>query len=354
MRKLVIVLFLASLAPAQSLKLDSGVKINPGVRLQRAVNSLQTPALAQPIAMGSTSATFSAANTAHNLIVVIVGWNDTTRSITGVTDSAGNTYAAAAAQASGSLLRQAIYYAKDIAAYAAGNVVTPAWDGTPSVPQVEILEFYGLDRTSPLAASSSKSGTYICSACNRTVVATDAITSVNAELLVAGGISSGSFAAPGSLFNASSAGTALAEFREVPAGSHAADAVLSALAQNWLLSAATFKLAEQTVFSPSPVLTGIAPGTGDAAGGTTVTITGTGFLPQARVVIGGMAATNTALVSPATMTASTPAHFSGAADVTVANPGKPPITLAGAFTYTGGSLLTGFGAGGLGENGYGD
>src|SRR5579862_1293357 len=120
------------------IKFNPGVKIGPGVRFSRAVMAQQTPALAQPIAAGSTSATFAQAQAAHNLNVVLVGWNDATQSITSVTDTTGNTYGVAAATttytSAGASLRHAIYYAKDIVGYdpaahgGAGNVVTVAWD----------------------------------------------------------------------------------------------------------------------------------------------------------------------------------------------------------------------------------
>src|SRR5262249_4162869 len=69
---------------------------------------------------GATSATFDTAQTAGDLNVVIVGWGDNAHTVTGVTDTRGNTYAVAAPMATGAgtvapPLRQAIYYAKNIA-----------------------------------------------------------------------------------------------------------------------------------------------------------------------------------------------------------------------------------------------
>jgi hypothetical protein len=60
--------------------------------------------------------TYTAAQTAGNLNVVLVGWNDTTSTVSSVTDSRGNTYALAIEPTSGTGLRQSIYYAKNIAA----------------------------------------------------------------------------------------------------------------------------------------------------------------------------------------------------------------------------------------------
>ena len=62
---------------------------------------------------------------AGDLNVVAIGFNDSTSTITSVTDSAGNVYQLAAPLTRGSGMSQAIYYAKNINAAAAGaNIVT--------------------------------------------------------------------------------------------------------------------------------------------------------------------------------------------------------------------------------------
>src|SRR5713226_2918946 len=92
------------------------------------------PALAAPIAFvqsnsatpqsssqSTVTVTFTAAQTLGNLNVVVVGWNDSTSTISGITDSLGNSYAPAAAPVvQGATASQAIYYAKNIFAAAAG------------------------------------------------------------------------------------------------------------------------------------------------------------------------------------------------------------------------------------------
>ncbi len=73
----------------------------------------------------AVSAPFTLAQAAGDLNVVVIGWGDTTSTITSVTDSAGNTYAPAVAPTQGTGLTQAIYYAKNIKASAANtNTVT--------------------------------------------------------------------------------------------------------------------------------------------------------------------------------------------------------------------------------------
>jgi hypothetical protein len=67
----------------------------------------------------------------------------------------------------------------------------------------------------------------------------------------------------------------------------------------------------------SPTVSAVAPAAGTTLGGTTVTITGTNFAAGATVTIGGTAATDVAVQGPTTLTARTPQHASGAADVVV-------------------------------------
>jgi CSLREA domain-containing protein len=72
----------------------------------------------------------------------------------------------------------------------------------------------------------------------------------------------------------------------------------------------------------SPTVTSVGPTSGAAAGGTAVTITGTGFAAGATVTIGGAAATNVVVVDGSTITCKTPALPAGTLnDVVVTNPG---------------------------------
>src|SRR5262249_42035432 len=82
-------------------------------------------AVPQSTAVGSVSVTYTAAQSAGNLNVVVVGWNDTQAAVTSVSDSKGNIYTRAIGPTQGSGLSQSIYYARNIAAAAAGaNQVT--------------------------------------------------------------------------------------------------------------------------------------------------------------------------------------------------------------------------------------
>lgn len=89
----------------------------------------------------------------------------------------------------------------------------------------------------------------------------------------------------------------------------------------------------------APVISTITPALGPAAGGSSVTITGTGFLAGAQVTLGGSAAVVTA-PSATTIVATTPAHPAGTVDVVVTNPGGASATLSNGFTFIGPPTLT--------------
>ena len=59
----------------------------------------------------------------------------------------------------------------------------------------------------------------------------------------------------------------------------------------------------------APIVAGVSPASGPTAGGTTVTISGTGFANGASVSFGGTAASNVTVVGSTTITAVAPAHF---------------------------------------------
>ena len=81
------------------------------------------------------SVTYTSAQVAGDTNILAIGWNNATSNITSVTDSAGNAYQLAVPTARGSGISQAIYYAKNIKAAAAGtNTVTVTFNtATPYV-----------------------------------------------------------------------------------------------------------------------------------------------------------------------------------------------------------------------------
>lgn len=99
--------------------------------------------------------------------------------------------------------------------------------------------------------------------------------------------------------------------------------------------------------SPAPQITSLDRKEGPAGGGTKVTITGTGFVADAKVFFGPNAATNITVVSDKIMTADTPAG-EGVVDLIVTNVDGQQATSTKAFTY-----LPGSNGGGDGEDGDG-
>ncbi len=81
------------------------------------------------------------------------------------------------------------------------------------------------------------------------------------------------------------------------------------------------------------MVTGLSPTTGPTAGGTLVTITGTGFTGATAVDFGTTPATNLTVVNDTTITADSPAG-TGTVDVTVTTPvGTSATSSADQFTY---------------------
>jgi hypothetical protein len=82
----------------------------------------------------------------------------------------------------------------------------------------------------------------------------------------------------------------------------------------------------------APTLTGVAPATGSAAGGTTITMTGTNFVSGMTVTVGGVACSDVTVLSSTSATCVTPGGNAGAADVAVHVSGLT-ATLQASYTY---------------------
>jgi hypothetical protein len=102
--------------------------------------------------------------------------------------------------------------------------------------------------------------------------------------------------------------------------------------------------ADHFTYFPAPVVTGVSPGAGPLAGGTMVTITGTGLTGATAVSFGLSAGTQVTVVSDTEVTAVSPGGSAGAVGVTVTTPGgtsslTPPDSDQD-FTYTNGPTIT--------------
>ena len=86
---------------------------------------------------------------------------------------------------------------------------------------------------------------------------------------------------------------------------------------------------------PAPTVLATTPNTGSTLGGTSVVISGRGFVAGATVMIGGMSATSVVVDGDNSITALTPAHSGGTVDVTVCNPDGQTGCDVNGYTYTG-------------------
>jgi hypothetical protein len=93
------------------------------------------------------------------------------------------------------------------------------------------------------------------------------------------------------------------------------------------------KSANVSVVAPLVTVTSVSPTGGTIAGGSAVTVNGTGFNAGATVTFGGSAATNVVVVNSTKITARTPAHALGAVNVTVTNTDTSSGTLVGGYLY---------------------
>src|SRR5215469_13415060 len=105
----------------------------------------------------TVNVTYPGAQTAGNMNVVAVGWNDTTATVQSVKDSAGNTYGLAIGPTSGSALQQSIYYAPNITG--GNNTVTVTFSQAAVNPDIRVLEYSGVSAVDVSAGASGNSAT---------------------------------------------------------------------------------------------------------------------------------------------------------------------------------------------------
>jgi hypothetical protein len=268
----------------------------------------------------SVSVTYTTPEIAGHLNVVVVGWSDTTSSVTSVVDDNTNTYRLAGTTA-GHGLSQAIYYAPNIVLpNNTSPTITVTFNQTAGFPDVRILEYSGLSTTFPLDNWTGNTGI------SATADSLATTTSSN-DLILGAGTTGAAFTAPGTGFTTRIITTAFGDIVEdsnaaLPAGSYNATATLNS--GSWLMQVAGFSTTPITFAAPviDPT-TPISRINGPDTGGTQVTIFGTNFQPGAVVLFGtapgGFSALNCVEDGGTTISCFTPAHLAGPADVTVVN-----------------------------------
>ncbi len=202
-----------------------------------------TPAFVQqhyacPQSARSSVAVAYSAQTAGNTNIVAVGWNDTTTSVTSVTDSFGNTYAQAVGTFRGNNLSQAIYYARNIKA-GTGNSVTVKLSRSAPYVDLRITEYSGLDATAPFVAGASATGV-------GTSASSGAVTTTSANTLLFGaGMTTDVFTAAGSGYTSRVITNPDADIVEdrIAATTGSYDASAPASSGGWVFQVAAFKAA---------------------------------------------------------------------------------------------------------------
>jgi glucose/arabinose dehydrogenase/chitodextrinase len=212
-----------------------------------AANPAFVQARSKQITTGTVnSLAFTSANTAGNLIVVYVVW-DNSSSVT-LRDSRGNTYASVAAPTAwgaGGTWRSQMFYAKSIAG--GTNTVTATFQGAiTSFGRIYLHEYSGLDRSDPLEGSRSSTGT--AAAMN-----SGSVTTTNANDVIFGaGSSNNNVTAAGTGFtNRLNANRSRTEDKTVTtAGPNSATATQNGA--QWVMHMAAFKVDATDRSAPTP------------------------------------------------------------------------------------------------------
>jgi hypothetical protein len=101
--------------------------------------------------------------------------------------------------------------------------------------------------------------------------------------------------------------------------------------------------AAQYTYTGGPAISGVAPGSGPATGGTTVVITGSGFSGATAVTFDGVNAASFTVNSNTQITAISPAHAAGSVFIRVTTPGGTSAQVTAAqFVFTGTGTTTSY------------
>lgn len=120
------------------------------------VNFVQSASANPQSAQPTVTVAYANPQTAGNLNVVVIGWSDITHSVSAVTDSNGNKYVAALNATKAAAVSQVIYYAANIKT--GTNTVTVTFNGAASFADVRVMEYSGLDTSTPLDSVAAKAG----------------------------------------------------------------------------------------------------------------------------------------------------------------------------------------------------
>jgi hypothetical protein len=150
---------------------------------------VQVAAATPQTASADVSVAYTAAQTAGDFDIVVVGWNDTVAQVTSIGDSSGNLYSLAVGPtAESDRLSQSIYYSPNIRAAAAGaNVVSVTFSAAAQYVDLRVVEYRGIAAVNPLDQTSQGNG--MTAAASAPAVTT----TYSNELIFAAGMTTGTF-----------------------------------------------------------------------------------------------------------------------------------------------------------------
>lgn len=311
---------------------------------------------------------FPTAQTAGDLNVVVVGWNDGSSTIASVTDSANNTYVLAAGTVATPLpatasVSQAIYYAKNIVA-ATSNEVTVTFNSNTGAQDVRIIEYGtsggGLDPLFPLDTSVGTSGTTspatsgpaLTNSANDLIFGAGTITTAFTSRVVSCGTNCTMFGEPNNS-GINAYGDIVMDALVTAIGTYQAEADFNSGAA--VMQMLAMRESGQTIpVFPAPTAASVVPGTSPEAGGVAITITGTNFLTGATVIFSDgvhiASGQNCSVASATTITCLTPSYPGTAPTVVVTNvDGQATTGLP--FAYTASAPFSTLGTGSVSPDG---
>ena len=190
----------------------------------------------------ATTNAFSASTTTGDTIIVRAWYNSNTQSVTGMSDTAGDTYSLAVGPTTGTGMlagwRQEIWYAKNVTGRT-GVTVTASFSGTFSGEKsLTAHEYSGLDPVAPLDAKSAGSSASVN-------VGTGAATTTYAKELIFGAALFASSGTSGSGFTQRSSIAGNASEDRIVSTTGTYSATFSNAAQASIVQVATFRAAGQ-------------------------------------------------------------------------------------------------------------
>jgi hypothetical protein len=272
------------------------------------IGLVQVKAATPQSASASVAVSYPLAQTAGNLNIVAVGWNDKTSTVNSVKDSRGNSYVLAIGPTTGTGLTQSIYYARNIAG--GSNTVTVMLNRAAAFVDVRILEYSGLDTSSPLDATAGAAGR------GTSPSSGSATTTAANELIFGAGMTDARFTGTGSGFTSRIITTPDGDIAEDKFVSSVGNYSVAATAPSskWVMQMATFRIASGVALGVAPsIVTQPSNQTVDAGNSATFVVSTQGSAPfnysweRNRVAVAG--ANSASYVTPDTVLADSGAKF---------------------------------------------